>query len=1361
MSKILVSSASQAVLKNISALLKKFITGCSVITAKSGKSCIKKAEKELPDVLLLDTQMSDMDGYDVCIELKAENKTSHIPVVMLIEAQRDTESSKKALKAGADAFLAMPVNEDAFVMQVNAMLRIKNAEDALRKKEQGLGENGALRIKEFALSSSINGIAIADLEGKLTYVNKSLLDMWKHSEEEMLGKRVTDFFKEPEMAIGVIKALKTKGHSVGELTAKRDDGSLFTVLLSANLVKDQGGNPVCMMGSVLDLSERKQAEEALKESEEKFRTFAEQTILGMYIVKNDRVIFSNEGMSKIHGYTEEEVLSWDIDQLFELIHPDDRTSISEKYSNDIGTDSKFLELRFISKSKEIRWIQLFVKPVQVQDQPAIYGIAIDVTERRQAEETLKENTQFAEKLVNTSSDIIYIYDLVKKENVYANEGITKALGYTEAEAKEMGSEVILKLMHPEDFRDYLEGIVPRYALLKDDELIEHDYRMQHKDGDWRWLRSRELIYRRQPDGSSEQIFGIVQDITERKQAEAQILTEKKFTDTALDAQLDPFFLFEPATGKALRWNRAFKDISGYSDEEIAAQPAPESYYSPEDLERVAVFIQDVLKEGTGTIELELVCKNGSKVPTEYLVSTMMDEKGELRYLISIGRNITNRKQAEEALLKERDRAQKYLDIAGVMLIALDSRGCITLLNKKGCEILECTEEEALGKNWFDSFQPGKTQDEVKGVFNQLMSGDIDPVESFENTIVTVRGNVREMAWHNNILNDARGNIIGALSSGEDITESKLAQDALKDSEERMTLALKGADLAFWDWNIQSDKMFINNRWLEMVGYNPGEIDVDGQTWSTLMHPDDISDAKTSLYDHLEGRTASYSHEYRARTKSGQWIWVADQGRVFVRDEQGNPLRMAGTHLDITERKQAEEALRESEQKFRIAVGQIPGAVWTTDTDLKFTMSLGTGLPAMGLKPGQAVGMSLFEFFDTHDPNFASIVMHRRALQGESVMYDDEFEDKHYQTFLEPLRNSEGAVTGVIGISFNVTDTKQAEKALIESEKKYRSLFDNIQDGIALHEIVLDKNNNPVDYIFLDINDAFEKQTGLKKEKLIGKKVTEALPGIEKDPADWIGTYGKVALSGQSISFENYSQPLQKWYTVSAYRPAEGQFATLLADITETKKAEGEIKASLKEKEVLLSEIHHRVKNNLQIISSLLNLQSRHLRDEHDIGLFKDTQNRVFTMAMIHEKLYESNELASVDFNEYIKDLTANLLHSYNVNSASVKSKIEVGDVRLSIDLAIPCAQIINELISNSFKHAFPAGGKGEVKIKFNRTKDGKYKLIISDNGLGFPEGVNFRKTESLGLKVVNSLTKQLRGNIELDSSNGAKYTLTF
>jgi PAS domain S-box-containing protein len=212
------------------------------------------------------------------------------------------------------------------------------------------------------------------------------------------------------------------------------------------------------------------------------------------------------------------------------------------------------------------------------------------------------------------------------------------------------------------------------------------------------------------------------------------------------------------------------------------------------------------------------------------------------------------------------------------------------------------------------------------------------------------------------------------------------------------------------------------------------------------------------------------------------------------------------------------------------------------------------------------------------------------------------------------------------------------------------------------------------------------------------------------------------------------------------------------------KAEEKIKDSLKEKDILLKEIHHRVKNNMQIISSLLNLQLRHVRDERDVELFKDSQNRVHSLALVHEKLYKSEDLSRIDFDEYSKSLTAELFHSYQVNPSMIKFDIHVKEIYLGVNVAIPCALIINELVSNSLKYAFEDSKEGMINIDFNATHEkggDAYTLIVADNGIGIPEDLNYINTETLGLQLVNTLTNQLKGNIELDRSRGTKFTITF
>lgn len=211
--------------------------------------------------------------------------------------------------------------------------------------------------------------------------------------------------------------------------------------------------------------------------------------------------------------------------------------------------------------------------------------------------------------------------------------------------------------------------------------------------------------------------------------------------------------------------------------------------------------------------------------------------------------------------------------------------------------------------------------------------------------------------------------------------------------------------------------------------------------------------------------------------------------------------------------------------------------------------------------------------------------------------------------------------------------------------------------------------------------------------------------------------------------------------------------------TEHKQTENQIKTSLKEKETFLKEIHHRVKNNLQIIHSLLSLQAEYLNDKQDKSLFRQTQNRIKTMALIHEKLYTSQDFVNIDFREYIQNLSAHLLRSYSVASR-IGLRIEVEKITLDIDRAVPCSLVINELVTNSIKHAFSNDKKGCITIDFHTNKK-DYVLSVQDNGKGLPENLDYRNTESLGLQLVCALAEQLHGKVRLSRSKGTKFTITF
>ena len=218
---------------------------------------------------------------------------------------------------------------------------------------------------------------------------------------------------------------------------------------------------------------------------------------------------------------------------------------------------------------------------------------------------------------------------------------------------------------------------------------------------------------------------------------------------------------------------------------------------------------------------------------------------------------------------------------------------------------------------------------------------------------------------------------------------------------------------------------------------------------------------------------------------------------------------------------------------------------------------------------------------------------------------------------------------------------------------------------------------------------------------------------------------------------------------------------LQREITERKRVEEQLNISLEEKEILLKEIHHRAKNNMQIISSLLGLQSWYIKDKKVLEIFSEVQHRIKSMALIHEKLYKSEDLSRVKLSDYIKSLTANLFSMYRVGMGDVTLKQDIKDVYLDIKRAIPLGLIINELVLNSLKHAFPDAKKGEIVVKMYADRRKKHTLIVEDTGVGFPKGLDFCNTETLGMRLVRDLVKQLKGTIKLDRQGGSTFRITF
>jgi PAS domain S-box len=301
------------------------------------------------------------------------------------------------------------------------------------------------------------------------------------------------------------------------------------------------------------------------------------------------------------------------------------------------------------------------------------------------------------------------------------------------------------------------------------------------------------------------------------------------------------------------------------------------------------------------------------------------------------------------------------------------------------------------------------------------------------------------------------------------------------------------------------------------------------------------------------------------------------------------------------------------------------------------------------------------------------------------------------------------------------------------------------------------------YEIMWVNDAMAECLSTSPDSCLGVRCFEAIHGT-KLPIDDC-PHAKMMMDNKRHTEELYEPNLGGYFLVTA-SPIKDKSGNILGsvhiarDITERKIMEDKIKDSLQEKEMLIRETYHRVKNNLMVISSLLDLQARYIDDIETQNIFRDSQNRARSMALIHEKLYQTTDLKWINFADYIQKLSMELFETYSGQSNNIKIDFDLENHELDTETSIPLGLIINELISNSLKHAFADGRSGNIKIKFYKD-DEKYVLIISDDGIGFPEDLDYKKSDSLGLKIVNSLVDQIRGEIDMDRSHGTKFTIKF
>jgi len=591
-------------------------------------------------------------------------------------------------------------------------------------------------------------------------------------------------------------------------------------------------------------------------------------------------------------------------------------------------------------------------------------------------------------------------------------------------------------------------------------------------------------------------------------------------------------------------------------------------------------------------------------------------------------------------------------------------------------------------------------------------------------------------------------------------ERKQAAQALKKSEKQIRTLIEAIPASIYFKDTEGKNLVVNKAYEELVGRKREEI--IGKTDDEIL-PNNLANQHRKSDDKVFKTGKIYHGVEKHLSQNGEMSYF-DTVKSPILDELGEIVGLVGVSLDITTRKKTEEALETSQEQYRDLVEKAGIAILIDDKDGNFQYVNERYAKLFGYSEKEMRKKSIRDVVWADDLDMV-MRYHKNRVQGKEAPSRYEFRGIKKDGSLIYLEvNAKAIKKGkkIIGTRcyiWDITARKQAERALRQSEEKYKTIAENIEVGIY-------RTSSGADGRFIEANPAIVSMFGYKnKQEFLSVDVSKLYHASEGQKSFQKKMLHEGFVKNEEVLLRRKDgTPFLGSVCAVTVRDERGMiryFDGIVEDITERKEAEEKLKTSLAEKEVLLREIHHRVKNNLQIISSLLNLQSRHIEDKPALDMFQESRNRIRSMALVHEKLYRSDDLAKVDFCEYIRSLGRHLIMSYGINSTAIHLDVSVRDVFLDINTSIPCGLIINELISNSLKHAFSGREQGKIHVVLRPEKNGKYKLVVSDDGVGLPKGLDVTQTESLGLQLVTMLVEQLQGTLNINNNKGTSFEIVF
>jgi len=713
----------------------------------------------------------------------------------------------------------------------------------------------------------------------------------------------------------------------------------------------------------------------------------------------------------------------------------------------------------------------------------------------------------------------------------------------------------------------------------------------------------------------------------------------------------------------------------------------------------------------------------------------------------------------------------FFEKATDFILGTSKSGKIIYVNKSWVKKLGYSEEESIRKNIQNLIVPEDRQAYLKHR-ERLIDGEDTPsivvrLKSKNKDIVVVETN------DNLKLIEGKPHSIRSIM--RDITSTVRARSQVKKQAAKMEAMFSSGNLMFWTVNRNISLTSFNRQYADTIyklyGKRP-KLNPDITKPRLKFASDSYHNFWKKKYDAVFNKGKGIVFQTKTKDRAGtEYYREIYLNPIFDEENPSKVIEVAGLGMDITDKKLAQKKLNEEALKSQTIFNSANQMVWSLDKDWNFT-SINDVLKKRSLKNFNRepkLGESFFKYLEETAPKLIPQwkVARKQLNENTSCHFEVAVEDIHGSVEIEditvsPILDEDKKLKEVACISQTITYRRAAERKLKEQAAKINTIF----NSSAMIIWSVDEKMHLVSF-----NEKFAREffRWFGKEPSIGVNMLKVIKGHVKKEA--LSNYKKMirrVFKGNPEQFEGviYTGEGEKIWLESFYRPMYSsgnkvyEMSCMAHDITDKKTIENQMRESIREKEVLLQEVHHRVKNNLQVISSILNLQSSYVKDEKSLSILRESQNRIKSMSFIHESLYQTRDFSKIEFTGYIRSLVTNLIHTYHIRNSEIELKTDFEKNFLELDQAIPCGLIVNELVSNSIKYAFQGRKKGEIFISFRKEK-GQFLLRMADDGVGLPSHIDYTNTETLGLQLVNTLVDQLDARISVDNEGGTDYLITF